>query len=468
MVRRRMIAFDPASFRDPSGRLFRQGGFVYRTCSPEALEALSVAVGNGLLRELIESGLLLQTDVLDSAAAGLPVESVGLSVLRQPELPFISYSYEWSFSMLRDAALLTLRALDLCVSKGFVLKDATAFNVLFEGTVPHLVDVHSIEPRLDGTVWAGYAQFCRSFLFPLLLMSYKGIDPRPAMLAGLGEVPVTEVSRVLTFRDSWRPGVLVNVRLQAQLERRFAGRAEDVSKATRGVKYPATAVRAQIAKLRTLIEGLDPPRGDAWTTYVDKHTYDDEGVRAKESFVAAALASLRPRVVLDLGTNTGQYARLARGTGARVVAVDVSSGCVDALYGRTAGDTLLCPIVADLTRPTPAIGWRLIERRGLLDRLTGDFALALALIHHLRITGGIPLREVVALLTSLAPAGVIEWVGREDPMVKRLLALRPDVYDDYTEDSLQRELTSRARIVRRLPVPNAPRVLYEFKAADVQ
>ncbi len=49
--------------------------------------------------------------------------------------------------MLRDAALVTLRALDLCLSKGFVLKDATAFNVLFEGTVPRLVDVHSIEPQ---------------------------------------------------------------------------------------------------------------------------------------------------------------------------------------------------------------------------------------------------------------------------------------------------------------------------------
>ncbi len=36
-ARRRMIGFDPASFRDPSGRLFRHGGAIYRTCSPQAL-----------------------------------------------------------------------------------------------------------------------------------------------------------------------------------------------------------------------------------------------------------------------------------------------------------------------------------------------------------------------------------------------------------------------------------------------
>ncbi len=80
--------------------------------------------------------------------------------------------------------------------------------------------------------------------------------------------------------------MLVNVRMQAQLERRFAGRAEDVGKAAGGIKYPTAAVRAQVAKLRALIERLPAPRGDAWTTYVDTHTYDDDGVRAKEGFVA--------------------------------------------------------------------------------------------------------------------------------------------------------------------------------------
>jgi hypothetical protein len=462
-----MIGFDPASFRDPSGRLFRHDGVVYRTCSPQALADLRRAIDVGLLDALTTAGLLVPSTLVESASAGFSRAEVGEILIRQPAIPFVSYSYEWSFSMLRDAALVTLRALDLCLSKGFVLKDATAFNVLFEGTAPRFVDVHSIEPRPEGTVWAGYAQFCRSFLFPLLLMSYKGIDPRPALMAGLGEVSVTEVSRILTFRDTWRGGVLVNVRMQAQLERRFAGRAEDVSKAAGGMKYPAAAVRAQVAKLVALIEGLAPPRGDAWTSYVETHTYDDDGVQAKEGFVSEALSASKPGVVLDLGTNTGQYARLARSAGSRVVAVDVSSGCVDALYRRSSGDTALCPIVADLTRPTPAIGWRLVERKGLLDRLRGDFALALALIHHLRITGGIPLAQVVDLLTSLAPSGVIEWVGREDPMVKRLLALRPDVYDDYTQDSLHRELTARARIVRRLSLPNGPRVLYEFQAARV-
>jgi SAM-dependent methyltransferase len=461
-----MIGFDPASFRDPSGRLFRHAGSIFRTCSPEALDTFRHAQDTGLLGELERQGLIVPSELKPSKTEGLDAAQVGDWIVRQPELPLVTYSYEWSFSMLRDAALTTLRAMDTCLEYGFVLKDATAFNVLFEGSTPRLIDIHSLERRKEGTLWAGYAQFCRAFLFPLFFMSYKGLDPRPLLLAGLGEIPVDEATRVFSWRDRFKAGVLVNVVVQAQLERRFAGSAEDVSKAGSALRHPVAAVRRQINKLRTIIEGLALPHGDRWTTYTDTHTYGNEDVTAKETFVARVLQTSHPSSVLDLGTNTGQYARLARASGARVVAVDVSPGCIDALYREARGDTSLSPLVADLTKPTPAVGWRLIERKGLLDRLRGDALLALALIHHLRITGGVPTAEIVDLLTRLAPAGVIEWVGRGDSMVRQMLALRPDVYDDYTVETFERELAARASITARESLKNGDRTLYAFAPAS--
>src|SRR5262245_42196080 len=107
-----MIAFDPSSFRDPAGRLFRHNGFVYRTCSDEGLKALQRAVESGLIDRLVGDGLLVPTTIVDSRKEGLPPEEVGLTVARQPELPLVTYAYEWSFSMLRDAARVTLQALD--------------------------------------------------------------------------------------------------------------------------------------------------------------------------------------------------------------------------------------------------------------------------------------------------------------------------------------------------------------------
>src|SRR5262245_55269031 len=216
-----MTEFDPASFRDPSGRLFRHAGSVYRTCSPESLASFCQARDAGLIDALTAGGFLVPTSLVESAAEGLAPADVGTHLLKQAELPVVSYSYEWSFSMLRDAALSTLAALDLCLARGFVLKDATAFNVIFEGSAPRLVDVHSIETRIEGTLWAGYAQFCRAFLFPLLLHSYKGVDPRAMLMGNLGEIPVTQAAHCFGWRDRLRPGVFVNVTMQGQLEKRF-------------------------------------------------------------------------------------------------------------------------------------------------------------------------------------------------------------------------------------------------------
>lgn len=458
-----MLAFDPASFRDPSGRLFRHDGAIFRTASPEALASLRTARSSGLLDDLEQQGLFVPITIVSSEDAGLVPADVGEYVIRQAQLPLVTYSYEWSFSMLRDAALVTLRVLESSLARGYVLKDATSFNVVFDGTVPRLVDVHSLEPRKAGSLWAGYAQFCRAFLFPLFMMSYRGMDARPLLLSGLGEIPVDVVAPLFRLRDRLKPGVLTNVAIQASLERRFGGRAEDVGKAGASIKYPVAAVVARVRKLRGIVEKLPLPSGDAWTTYVETHTYDDQSVSAKEAFVRAGIETRAPATVLDLGTNTGQYARLARATGARVVAVDISAASIDALYRKAGADTNISPLVADLTKPTPAIGWRLIERRSLLDRLRGDFGLALALVHHLRISGGIPLSEVLGLLTSLTTSGVVEWVGRDDSMVKRLLALRPDVYDDYTQPQFEALLARHARIESQLSLPGGHRTLYLWK-----
>ncbi len=67
-----MIAFDPASFRDPSGRLFRHDGAIFRTASAEALASLQAARTSGLLDDLEQQGLFVPITIVRSEDAGLP------------------------------------------------------------------------------------------------------------------------------------------------------------------------------------------------------------------------------------------------------------------------------------------------------------------------------------------------------------------------------------------------------------
>jgi hypothetical protein len=51
-------------------------------------------------------------------------------------------------------------------------------------------------------------------------------------------------------------------------------------------------------------------------------------------------------------------------------------------------------------------------------------------------------------------------VPREDPMVRRLLASRRDVFDDYTLDALRSAAGERFEVVREEPITDSPRTLF--------
>lgn len=428
-----MVDFDPGSFKDPCGRVFYHDNSVGRALTADAIEQFRAASQSGLISALTDASWLVPSTLVAVNDIGLPSETVGSHIIQQPRVPLVSYSYEWSFGMLRDAALVTLRVMSRALASGFILKDANSFNILFDGTTPKLVDVTSIERYRDGQLWAGYAQFCRSFLFPLLIAAYRDLDVQAILRGTLGELPVQEATKFLRLRDGLRAGVAKDVFLQARLERSFATSTTAVASSATRRAYPKELLVANVRRLMRLIERLPVPRRPTeWTSYDTFHSYSESDRRTKLAFVKRVARHSRWQRVVDLGCNTGEYSMAALETTPDVVALDLDARAIDRLYSRSAGTTGLSLLVANLLNPTPPLGWGLRERRSLLERITADGFLALALVHHLRITGGVPLADVVEQLAAIAPDGVVEWVDKDDSMVRQMLTLRPDVYDDYT------------------------------------
>ena len=149
-----------------------------------------------------------------------------------------------------------------------------------------------------------------------------------------------------------------------------------------------------------------------------------------------------------------------------MVAVDGDHASVDALFRdlRDAGDGRILPLVMDLADPSPARGWRGLERTRLEDRGRPDLVLCLALIHHLSIAANVPLAEVVDWLASLGGVLVVEFAAREDAMVQRLLSRKKgDAHPDYRPEVFEAELSKRFDIVRREPLASGHRTLYEAR-----
>ena len=198
------------------------------------------------------------------------------------------------------------------------------------------------------------------------------------------------------------------------------------------------------------------------------HSYSAEAFAAKEQFVKSALEQFKPKRVLDAGANTGHFSRLAAGMGADVVAIDLEPACVAATWQMARAARLkILPLVVDLARPTPAIGWRNTECPSFLARARNarfDGVLMLALLHHLLVTERIPLADVIEVAAELTSSLlIIEFVGTEDAMFRQLTRGRDHLHAGLNVAVFESACAQHFELVRSQVLPGTQRRLYAWK-----
>ncbi len=453
------MSYEGGSFRDPDGRVFLRDGMVLRGLSKHGAAQWRAASKTRFLAEAMAQGRVVRT--VEQAGEG-PWEVV----LRHERVPFVSYPYEWGFGMLQDAALLTLDLQLAALAEGFTLKDGSAYNVQFHGARPVFIDLGSFERLEAGGVWAGYRQFCEQFLYPLMLRAYRGLPHAPWLRGRLEGVPASDAARLLGWRGALKPGVFSHVILQDRLQARHAedaGLREEIRQAG----FSAELLAAGLRRLRRLTAALDwAPPASAWSEYGRGGHYSAADAAAKEAFVREAAGTRAHALAWDLGTNSGGYARILAETADTVVALDADASIHERLHRALRdgpGDGRILPLCVDLADPSPDCGWRGAERRRLEARGTPGLTLALALVHHLRLGAGIPLADIVDWLGSLGGELVVEFVAKDDPLARRLLARKDDRYEDYTSEHFEKLLAPRFTTSRREPLAGGRRALYHLR-----
>jgi hypothetical protein len=464
---RTSLSPESGSFRDWDGRVFGGDGRILRALSAAGLADWQALAASDLFDKYTQTGALPLThvddDVLDEVRRLDPEGKWG-GALSHERLPFVSYPYEWPFSMLKAAALLQLELTSAALAEGLMLKDGSPYNVQWRGSQPVFVDIGSFERAREGEAWPGYRQFCSLYLFPLMLEAYRGAPFQPWLRGSIDGISPVEFRKLFGRRDSLRPGMLRHVFLHASLERRYAARGGEVRQALGEARLDTRVVQANVAGLTKLVRRLRSPAAEStWRDYDTTCTYTDAGTAAKEEFVGRVVAQRGRRLVWDLGCNEGRFSRIAAEGADYVVAIDSDPTVVDALYLDLAGqeERRILPLVVDLADPSPSIGWRNRERLTLVERGRPELVLGLALVHHLSISRSVPLRELVAWLRSLECELVVEFPAREDSMVQRLLApKRPDAHPDYDTETWERLLRERFEIVDSARLPAGTRTLY--------
>lgn len=450
---------DPASFRDPSGFVFRRDGRILRQVNRCYRKEYETVVESGLFETLQDQGRLLGHE---EVSLELRCSDEAALVLAPRPVPFLSYPYEWCFSQLRDAALLTLRIQREALRHGMTLKDASAYNVQFLGSRPVFIDTLSFETYEEGRPWTGYRQFCEHFLAPLSLMAH--VDVRLGQLSRrfVDGLPLDLAGQLLPLRTYLSPGLLVHLHLHARQQAKWRHREEDVasggSVSRRGLGGILDNLTATIRKMEWKGEGETE-----WEGYYaeEGNNYTHRALADKDRAVARILEKLEPKTVGDLGGNTGRFSEIAARTADWVVCIDGDPGAVERAYREFAGRGDILPLWIDLENPSPGIGWCGRERPGVLARGPFDTVLALALVHHLVLGSNVPFPEVVSLLAAAGRTALVELPSREDSQVRRLLARRDDeVAARYDQAHFLTAVREHFEIVDAHPIEDSRRTLF--------
>jgi hypothetical protein len=452
----------PASFRDPSGFLFKREEKLYRQINQPYQEDYDHLISSGLYQSLVESELLIpHTEVT------IPPynKSNAYKIIQPEQVAFISYPYEWSFSAFRDAAEATLRIQHLALQHGMILKDASAYNIQFHNGKPTLIDTLSFQRWQNGRPWDGYRQFCQHFLAPLALMAYRDVRLSKLLATFLDGIPLDLASQMLPRRTFFRFPLLTHIHLHGKMQisatKHSPERTDLLDR-----KVTKNSLLGMADDLRRAINSMHlDPGATRWADYYETFSYTEESVAFKEAFVRDFIASVNPSVVWDFGANTGRFSRIASEQGIFTVSMDFDAGAVEANYqlARSKAEKTILPLVVDLTNPSPNLGWRLRERESLLERGPADAMLALALIHHLTIGNNLPLFEIADFFASLGEYLLVEFVPKDDVQVLRMLSVREDIFDTYTQETFESEFSRVFEINRKEKVKGSSRMLYMMR-----
>ena len=444
-----------SSFRDRSGFLFYYENEIYRIINFSYKKQYEKFMNSELYQKLEEKNLIISHSEIEN----LDIDCDYYKIIKPEKIPFISYPYEWSFSQLKDAALLTLRIQKAAMKYGMTLKDGSAFNIQFHNGHPIFIDTLSFEIYEEGQIWKPYKQFCQHFLAPLALISKKDVRLNLLSKTFIDGIPIDLAAKLLPKTTFGNFGLMAHIHAHAKSQKHYEDKDAKIKQKTLSKR----SFEGLIESLKSSIEKMTWNEDNTeWGDYYSDTNYTEKSFEEKKQFISLAIDQVKPKLVWDMGANTGVFSRLASTKGINTISYDIDPLAVEKNYLSSSqnSEQNILPLILDLTNPSSGIGWNHDERMSIIQRGPADMVFALALVHHLAISNNVPLNKLAEFFSQISKFLIIEFVPKSDSQVKRLLLTRDDIFENYDEKNFEIEFSKFFKIINSKKILDSERTIY--------
>jgi SAM-dependent methyltransferase len=465
--------FEKISWRDPSGFVAKKDGRIFRAVSTHKVTEVQALLEAKWYRDGVTLGWFPASEWVDDRVDSI-IDTEQVRWLEHRALAFPCYAHEITALQLYDAAKMTLAVAKAALAQGWILKDASAWNILFENGKPRFCDILSFERIDDSGIWLAYAQFFRHFLIPLLLYKHIGIQTSSLFMLHRDGVPPDQARRMMSGWRLYLQPALEAVTLPALFGHMGQAHAGGRAPKAKHADLAKFLLGRTLRRLEKHLDSLMPAatsRPTKWENYeANRDHYMARDVASKRAFVGALMERQEIRTLLDLGCNAGEFSKIAANAGKIVLAADFDHGALSRLYQELREAALpVSPVLLDIGRPTPAVGWMNREVESFVVRANGKFdcIMALGLVHHLLVSERASLAMILEFFLAIDPMFLLlEWIEPKDRRFAEIAGVNEGLYADMSRAEFERVFSEKYDIERKEPLASGSRTLYFLKKKD--
>ena len=400
---------------DRMGFLFKYDNRIFRAINNAEKTDVLYLFESGAIDELNKANLIPFSRISEIGLEGYDL------VLEHEKIDVAIYPTEWSFTMLKDAALLVLHVNKILSKYNFETRDSHGFNILFHHSTPKYVDIGSFGKKTTKKYWSGKDNFREFYFYSLYMWSKGNAVLAKQLLINDGKYHSTKDYEFCLYRYSlarilpskYLERFFYYLRLLRNLQKFNVNEILIVKKERQKRKLLKILMflskaglipnnHTNLNRLARQIKRLNPP--SVATEWGDYHSNlsEQELFTAESRFglIVDQVKRLNIKSVFEIAGNQGLLSQEFGKTIGRVICSDIDERAVDVMYKRAKKNNAnLYPVLLDFLSPVYQSLYY-SENNSVFIRFKSDAVVALALTHHLLLTRKTPIDNIFEALSK--------------------------------------------------------------------